>query len=186
MTLRENWRVQGIHPLRQHGKGDVVLEQTPVTAVSWMYRKRKQLSWCSLSRDVVPSDLRRLHHLIDPWHQWVCSTLCTLRNQSNTDVYKIPKAHLIYMTCTDIYFLSRQLIITTIYKSTKITRHKTTNNYNQLRINDITHMFGVRKINKRNTMKRVKCLKYPFRVFLIKNAKKIACWNTSIQAEEIT
>lgn len=90
------------------------------------------------------------------------------------------------MTCTDIYFLSRQLIITTIYKSTKITRHKTTNNYNQLRINDITHMFGVRKINKRNTMKRVKCLKYPFRVFLIKNAKKIACWNTSIQAEEIT
>ena len=90
---------------------DVVLEPKPLTVVSWMYRKRKKFPWGPQSVVWVP----RICETASPFNKPLAAVrvkfhCLTLRTLSNTDLYKLTKAHLIYVTCIDSHFLKRQMV----------------------------------------------------------------------------
>lgn len=77
-----------------------------------MYRKKKRLPG-------IPSFMvwfPRIYEIALPLNRSlgqvaVNATVCILRTLSNTDLYKVSKAYLIYVPFTDIYFLKRQSVI---------------------------------------------------------------------------
>lgn len=87
VTLTGYWQVQGNHPLREHGRGDTVLEETPVTVVSYMYRKRKTLLWGPQFRGVVPTTCEMASPFTRPLAQWECILLSAHWEISPIQIY---------------------------------------------------------------------------------------------------